>query len=278
MFRRVLVPLDGSVEGEDILPEALRVSTPDAELFLLHVTPVLPPPQTSVSDVLSLPEKAFAYLEAVRKRLRRANARLVVRQGDAAEEITQAALELGVDLTAMTTHGRSGLRRVLMGSVAEEVLRRSDRPLLLARPGCPRPGLELRDVLVPIDETTRSGKILELVRRMSPPVVRLVHVIVPIAVAVPPVGVVMSAPSEVHDPRPKLSELAKPLREAGIKVRVHVTSGFAAPEILRVAREGGSDLIAMSTSARRGLARLFLGSVAEEVLRETDRPILLRHE
>lgn len=278
MFRRLLVPLDGSAESEDVLADAARVADPAAEIFLLHVGPVLPSPPTPLSASLGLPETAFAYLDRVRQRLRHSKVRTVVRQGDPAEEIQQAALELGADLLALTTHGRSGLRRVLMGSVAEELVRRGTLPVLLARPGCPRPGFELRDILVPLDGTARSARILDLVKPLAAgrgSLVRLVHVVVPITISVPLAGVSTTAPSEVRDPRPELRELARPLKDAGIKVRVHVSSGYAAAEILRVAREAGSDLIAMATSGRRGLARLFLGSVAEELLRDTDRPILL---
>ena len=279
MFRRPLVPLDGSPESEDILPEAIRLAGASSELFLLHVCPVLPPPVVTVPEALSIPQAAFAYLEKAAGRLRHRKVRLVARQGDPAEEIAQAALELGVDLLAMSTHGRGGLRRILLGSVAEEVVVRVALPVLLARPGCPRPGFELRDILVPIDGTSRSEAILEEVRALAlerKSVVRLLHVIVPMVLAVPPAGVYTTGPGEVADPRPRLEELARPLREAGLKVRVHVTSGYAAPEILRMAREAGSDLIAMATSGKKGMSRFFLGSVAEEVLRDTDRPVLLR--
>jgi nucleotide-binding universal stress UspA family protein len=279
MFRRVLVPLDGSAESEDILSEAGRIAGEAAEILLAHVTPALPAPDLSVPEILRVPRRAVEYLDGLRKRLRHKSVQLVLRQGDPGEEITQAALELGVDLIAMATHGSGGLRRVLMGSVAEEVVRRSTLPVLLARPGCPRPGFELRDILVPLDGTDRSAGILELVRPLAVErgsMVRLVHVIVPLVIAVPPAGVYATAPAEVADPEPRLQALARPLKEAGLKVRVRVTSGFAAQEILRTAREAGSDLIAMATSGKKGMSRIFLGSVAEEVLRDTDRPVLLR--
>ena len=279
MFRRLLIPLDGSPESEDILPEAARVAAQGSELFLVHVCPVLPPPVVSVHESLGIPQAAFAYLEGVAGRLRHRKVRLVVRQGDPAEEIAQAALELGVDLMAMSTHGRGGLRRVLLGSVAEEVARRVTLPSLLARPGCPRPGFELRDSLVPLDGSERSSRILDDVLPLAVEhraLVRLLHVIVPVIVAVPPAGVYTMAPAELADPKPDLERLARPLREAGLKVRVHVTSGFAGPEILRMARESGSDLIAMATSGKKGMRRVFLGSVAEDVLQNTDRPLLLR--
>jgi nucleotide-binding universal stress UspA family protein len=281
MFRRVLVPLDGSQESEDILAEASRVGGEACELILAHVCPVLPAPDVSVPEILRVPRRAVDYLERLRRRLRHKAVQIVVRQGDAGEEITQAALELGVDLIAMATHGSGGLRRVLMGSVAEEVVRRVTLPILLARPGCPRPGFELRDILVPLDGTERSAGILEVVRPLAVErgsVVRLVHVIVPLVISVPPAGVYATAPAEVQDPSPELHALAQPLKAAGVKVRVKVTSGFAAPEILRTAREAGSDLIAMATSGKKGMSRFFLGSVAEEVLRDTDRPLLLRRE
>ncbi|HEX7901358.1 MAG TPA: universal stress protein [Planctomycetota bacterium] len=279
MFRRPLVPLDGSPESEDILPEAIRLAGAASELFLLHVCPVLPPPVVTVPEALSIPQAAFAYLERTAGRLRHRKVRLVVRQGDPAEEITQAALELGVDLLAMSTHGRGGLRRILLGSVAEEVVVRLALPVLLARPGCPRPGFELRDILVPLDGTARSAKILDDVLPLAVEhhaLVRLMHVIVPVTVAVPPAGVYTMAPAELADPRPELERLARPLKEAGLKVKTHVTSGFAAAEILRMAREAGSDLIAMATSGKKGMERFLLGSVAEEVLQTTDRPVLLR--
>jgi nucleotide-binding universal stress UspA family protein len=132
---------------------------------------------------------------------------------------------------------------------------------------------------VPLDGTSRSAGILDLVRPLAVErrsVVRLLHVIVPVVVAVPPAGLYATAPAEVRDPRPALHDAARPLKEAGLKVRVHVTSGYAATEILRMAREAGSDLIAMATSARKGMSRILLGSTAEEVLRDTDRPLLLR--
>ena len=79
-----------------------------------------------------------------------------------------------------------------------------------------------------------------------------------------------------REPTSDLEALARPLQEAGIPVEIHVGSGYAAPEILRTARETAADLIAMVTSGRKGLSRVFLGSVAEEVVRETDRPLLLQ--
>jgi nucleotide-binding universal stress UspA family protein len=280
MFKRILVPLDGSPEGEAVLPEALRLSSTAGEIFLLHAAPAVPPPSDApVRQMLEVPERALAYLDSVRERLTGRRATALVRHGDAAEEIAQAAQELGADLIALTTHGRSGLSRLLMGSVAEAVVRRSSLPLLIMRPGRRSvPGGGLREILVPLDDTERSVRILEIVKPLAVETgcdVRLLHVIVPIVVGVPPAGILATVPATEHDPQPRLRELARPLEAAGIRVRTEVASGYAAVAILGHAREAGSDLIAMATSAKRGLSRIFLGSVAQSVLREADRPVLL---
>ena len=280
MFKRILAPLDGSPEGEAILPEALRVAAPGAELFLLHVAPTAPAlPDAPVRQALEIPERALAYLESVRGRLSGRHATALVRHGDASEEITQAAQELGADLLALTTHGRSGLSRLLMGSVAEAVVRQSSLPLLLMRPGRrSTPDGGLREILVPLDDTERSVRILDLVKPLAVETgcdVRLLHVIVPIVVGVPPAGILATVPATEHDPQPRLREIARPLEAAGVRVHTEVASGYAAVEILGHARDAGSDLIAMATSAKRGLSRIFLGSVAQAVLRDAERPVLL---
>lgn len=142
MYRRVLVPLDGSGLAETILPFIEQIAGPlDMEIVLLRVIPLTP------LDVVALAKEARAgepimkeidaqgYLEPLVGMLKakgiRAGAR--VRIGEPPMEIVAAAKELGSDLIAMTTHGRSGLGRLLFGSVAEEVLRSAPIPVFLMR-------------------------------------------------------------------------------------------------------------------------------------------------
>lgn len=138
---RILVPLDGSPVGERALSYLERVAgRAGSEVLLLQVVasvnpaPLVPKYGPSPVEVLETRrQRAEAYLERVRRGLQRRGitARVMVRSGDPAEEILACASTQGADLVLMSTHGRSGVRRVLMGSVAESVLRKSSLPVLL---------------------------------------------------------------------------------------------------------------------------------------------------
>lgn len=145
MMTRVLIPLDGSPEAEAILDEAIKVGGPGAEYVLLAVVTPLGAMagalrgRTTGPDVqVDADALARRYLEGLVRRLATVAPRTtfeVIPAPSAAPAIVHEATAGGYDLVAMTTHGRSGLRRVLLGSVAEEVLRNSTVPLLLRRPG-----------------------------------------------------------------------------------------------------------------------------------------------
>jgi nucleotide-binding universal stress UspA family protein len=142
MYRRVIVPLDGSPVAEAILPFILEIAGPlDMDVVLLRVVQPIPPqviegsPHFVVEDVEARLQEAADYLEplAVDLRAKAIRVRTVVRRGEPSAEIAAAVHEAGADLVAMTTHGRSGLGRLLFGSVAEAVLRHSEVPVFLMR-------------------------------------------------------------------------------------------------------------------------------------------------
>jgi nucleotide-binding universal stress UspA family protein len=131
MYRRALVALDGSPEAEAIVPFLADIAGPlDLQVTLLSV---LPP--GALDDAERRRVDATEYLAplAIELRGRGIRAQTAVRHGEPADEILAAALEAGADLIALTTHGRSGLRRILVGSVAEAVLRRARLPVLAMR-------------------------------------------------------------------------------------------------------------------------------------------------
>lgn len=140
-FRRILVPLDGSPLAEGILPEATKLAKAlDAKLILLRVAPALIPAvfpiEVEPAEIQAeMMEEATSYLEKKQQTLERegVTVQTAVRYGDAALEILECAESEEVDLVAMATHGRSGLKRWFLGSVAEKVLRASDIPVLLFR-------------------------------------------------------------------------------------------------------------------------------------------------
>jgi nucleotide-binding universal stress UspA family protein len=142
MYNRVLVPLDGSVAAEAIVPFVLEIAGPlDLEVVLLRVIQPLPPTviegsrHVEVEDVAGRHADAAAYLAGIAAELggRGVRVQTEVRRGEPAEEISEAVREVGADLVAMTTHGRTGFGRLLFGSVAEAVLRQALVPVLMMR-------------------------------------------------------------------------------------------------------------------------------------------------
>jgi nucleotide-binding universal stress UspA family protein len=155
VYARILVPLDGSARAERVLPYVQPLAaTFGAVVTLLHATapPAVPiaaagmPAAVAVAPVLGPgptgaaaggPPEGAGHLEAVADRLRASGltVELEMPEGPAAAAIVAVAEQTGADLIAMTTHGRGGLGRLVMGSVADEVLRHAPCPVLLVRVG-----------------------------------------------------------------------------------------------------------------------------------------------
>jgi nucleotide-binding universal stress UspA family protein len=137
--RTILIPLDGSVMAEAAIAQARQLAGSDAATFLLvRAANVLALPGTHLIDAqIGAVREAEEYLASLRRRLEREGARGIethVWYGPAAPAIVEAARLYGVDLIVMSTHGRSGLGRLVFGSVAESVLRGTTVPILLVRP------------------------------------------------------------------------------------------------------------------------------------------------
>jgi nucleotide-binding universal stress UspA family protein len=144
MYRRILVPLDGSKRAEAILPHVEQLAQRfEAEVIFfrvvepppLMVTPGQPDMALYQQEVEQRTEEAELYLKAIEGEFQELgiNARMELGQGPVVEAIITAAAQHEVDLIALTSHGRSGLAQVFYGSVAAGVLHRVDRPLLLVR-------------------------------------------------------------------------------------------------------------------------------------------------
>lgn len=137
MYRKILVPLDGSPLAESILSQVSEVARMHgAKVLLLRVGFALVFPGADPAEAqLEAVQEAESYIEGIRKRMEAegVSAEAAVRYGFPAEEIVTHARRGGADLIAMATHGRTGPARWVLGSVAEQVLRQSDVPVLLFR-------------------------------------------------------------------------------------------------------------------------------------------------
>jgi nucleotide-binding universal stress UspA family protein len=265
-LRKILVPTDGSPASESAFPAIMplvRAYRPEVDLLYVFENPeqaYLPPPE--------LPKACGALRSAG------VNACLELAEGKPAQEILRVAREKNADLIAMSTHGRSGLVRLTAGSIAEEVLRKSDIPLLITRPGTMVQ--DWKTLAVALDGSDQAEAVLPevigLARSLHATVV-LIQVVFPvIAGGVGETAIVL--PPE--DPRPYLNGVAARLAVQGVTARIVALDGPPAGELLRHLEASPSSLLCMTTHGRSGLARLFLGSVAEEVLRKAPCPVLLR--
>jgi nucleotide-binding universal stress UspA family protein len=143
MYKKILVPLDGSSLAETVLPHVQALAkTEDAEIILLSVpvTPSLeflarsPGLATKVIEETEL--ETEAYLEKEEAKLTREGAKVshIMREGPIPELILKVADEVHADMIAMSTHGRSGIQRWLMGSVADRVVHHAHIPVMLVHP------------------------------------------------------------------------------------------------------------------------------------------------
>jgi nucleotide-binding universal stress UspA family protein len=280
MNRIILVPLDGSKEAEAILPEVQQLATIWDQVHLLHVVPPIPTPVgMPVQQVLGFLDRALAYLQITRvKWLPDQPGVDLVRAGDPGQEILGVALEKNVNIIAMATRGRSGLQRFLLGSVASEIVRKSQLPVLLARPDLRILARPIQKILLAVEGTEAPADLLETVKSLAGTAkadIILFHAVPPVQDPAPqwapPVPL-----SILNGPGHRLQELADRLEQQGYAAWPVVCQGPPVEEILGHAARLDVDLIAMATHARTGLERIFEGSVAEGVLKHAAVPVLLQ--
>jgi nucleotide-binding universal stress UspA family protein len=293
MYRSILVPLDGSLPSEQSLPYVMTLARRSgAALQLAYVhTPLLVGEGTmylGTPDV-QLWEEEKKYLLSLADRLKKAGLEKVsahVLEGPIAETLQEHALGNGCDLIVMTTHGRGPVSRFWLGSVADQLVHRVPMPLLLIRtreevpPPIREP--EARNVLVALDGTPTAEQILQpagvLAKLMgaSCTLLRVVPSVVPHVVyteAAVDAALADKLRAEAHV---YLQRVADSLREQGFAVQTRIIAhAHPATAILNEAASGEYDLLALETHGRRGLPRLFLGSVADKVVRGASIPVLV---
>jgi nucleotide-binding universal stress UspA family protein len=214
--------------------------------------------------------------------------------GYPAEEILRYAAEKEADLILMATHGRSGVRRWVLGSVADKVLRSAALPVLLIRAGMPKDAAYERwsspKMLVPLDGSEVAELVLPHVEALALPQggaaaeVVLVGICEPLVlppVTTPETSVNWGTAADEYLAKSKksaeryLSKVQRGLTDAGLKVSLEVLEGDPAAEIIDYACRKQVNLIVMATHGRSGIGRWAYGSVAQKVLHGGSTPILL---
>ncbi len=261
----IAVALDGTPESSSILLAAVPLArASNAPLVLV-----------SVVERPDIPPERKAWLERTASGLSGLTVTCQLRIGDPAEELLAFTRENAPAMLALATHGRRGLERLRLGSVAEAVLRRADVPLLIARPDTA--DVRGSKILAALDGSPQGEEILPDVLRLAKAWGRPVDVVRVVLPAVTAGGVgefPMYFP--VEDPLPYLQGVCGRLEAEGVKAAPVALAGRAAGELLRYAGESGAGMICMTTHGRTGVRRVLMGSIAEEILRHAPCPVLLR--
>ncbi len=341
---KVLIPLDGSSFSRGCLNSVYKTLTPKRhQLILLRVAPLpkgigtIPPrmlalsgssdfiPHFTSSSELEFNQhpiyetQAWESTKAQIERelnqdmqdLQKAGFDVVIliHFGDIVLEIVNAIKQRHIDLVVMATHGRKGLERMFLGSIAETVLQAADVPVLMVRPDQDQP-LEpwnkSKHILIPIDESDFSRSVLIHATRLLRPAD---YHITLLRVSSLPESEVISNQSldpwllstNLPKPQDQIAQTKKKysthysrlinalqanvldemqstenlLREVGFDVESKVCFGNAATEIQNFITYQHVDMVIMATHSRKGVERLVLGSVTKEVFDHVHTPIMM---
>jgi nucleotide-binding universal stress UspA family protein len=294
-FRTLLVPLDGSQLAEAVLPAVERMAGHfQAAVTLLHVLERRPPATIHGERHLTDRAEAETYLGVIAERLRTAGTAVTTHvhaagEGDVARSIVDHVQEINADLVVLCTHGASGFRRVLFGSIAQQVLQRGATPILLIRPTETEkaPPFDPHRIIVPLDGTAAHEPALmtaTVLARVLGAELHLVLVIPTLATLADEraaTGLLLpTTMTAILDLAQQgaveyLAQIVARCRAEGLTVTAEVLRGDAALMVLDCAERLDADLIVMASHGRAGLDAILAGSVAPRIAGRLGRPLLL---
>ncbi len=284
MYSKILVPLDGSQLSETILPYARTIA--DALKAPVELLAAIEPGALSAKGQSDPQKASLNYLKGVATSFPDSRSvSCTVEIGIPAEVIVDKASSQPDTFITMSTRGRSGIQRWLIGSVADKVLHATTNPLLLVKGETTAKtsgDATLRKILVPLDGSPLAEKALPHVVQLATKM--MMEVVLVQAPAAP------RAASVEQDSDPAFQQIAKEiikeaqgyleakvkeLQAKGLKVSSLLLDGEAAGEIIDLARKTPNNLIAMRTHGWSGIGRWVLGNVTERVVRHSGDPVLI---
>jgi len=297
MYSKVLVPLDGSKTAEKVLPYARylagKFKIPIELLAVIDIAEMAT--HISAEKVRHLDtmiedgvRASTSYLRGIATTFRDANVTCTVEKNRAENAIIGKGETDGAMLIAMATHGRSGLNRFLLGSVAEKVLRGSANPLLLVRAieAAKAEGeAVIKSVVVPLDGSELAESVIPMMagvaKALDLEVVLFRAYHIPYNAYAGDDGHYAVNYDELiagvrDEAKEYLEKKVAEVKKLGVaKVSAITKEGFAGDEIIAAGRNTRESLIAMCSHGRSGVKRWMLGSVTETVVRHAGEPVLV---
>lgn len=288
MYDHILVPTDGSDHAVRAAEHATMLATTfDATLHLLTVVDIeaaAGPFSAGGVDTEYIEGRTATKREALSDLAdsldRAGDIETTVETGTPAESILGYVGDTDVDLVVMGTHGRSGLRRYLTGSVAERVVRQSPVPVLTMRAtDASAIGDGYDNVLVPTDGSERAAAAVGHALAVADAFGTTLHAVSVVNVGDIATGAETGIPPELleelrNDAADATEAIASRAEAAGVDAVTEVLTGRPKHELLAYVADHGIDLVCMGTHGRTGLDRVLLGSTAEGLLRRAEVPVL----
>lgn len=292
----ILVASDFSETASLALDRAIELALRhQSEIALVHVMQPDLPPLAAPEMIVVPPDYEDMLREACSEGLSHAAARVreagvrvreILERGRAAKRITDCADTLQVDLILMGTRGNTGFKHLLLGSVAEEVVRTARQPVLTVHPGDVRPIEPVRRLLFPTDFSPVADQALAAATRYlagsEDAQILLVHTFQIATSVVPLAGFGRgNLPELVENAKQLALDATEPsvraLRAQGHEVEVVVERGDPSEIVTELAAERDVDLIVMGTRGHTKLRQMLLGSTAERVVEHASCPVLTVH-
>ncbi len=291
MFKNILVPLDGSKLSEaSLAPAALLAQGFKSHVTLLHVIEQDAPAEIHKERHLTKPDEAEAYLLDAAKRAFPSDVKVETHVHsapvtDVIKSILEHVSEFRPDLIITCTHGNSGIRDVLIGTIAQQIVAHGSTPLLLVKPDLPR--FQLDRILVPLDPKSHHDDSLPVAKLLGTAFGAKIHLlsIIPtfstLAGEQAAAGNLMPATAQVlldiqeENASDELNMHTDEFRKDDIKVFAEVSRGDPARGIVKIAEISGADLIILITDRKAGMGAFWARSVAPKVANKTKVPLLL---
>ena len=284
-IKTILVPLDFSRASMETLNYAVALAKKfAAAVHLLHVTA---PDEAAMPGTAHLMRQTAESLAFAREKLAKTHEKHLfpfwpenthVRTGQPYDEICHQAREIDADLIVLATRGRSGLKRILLGSTAERVVRFAPCPVLVVRRR-KRAELRIRKILVPTDfsQCAMAGAMhAAFWAKTFNAKLRMLHVVFPTPpIFIDRVGANLAADNVtgMANARLNMEALTKLDLFEGVKCGREVRRGYAVDEICRQTED--VDLVVIATHGRTGLQHALIGSVAEQIVRYAECPVMV---
>lgn len=286
---RILIPLDGSELSERVFPWArlLKGAMPAAEIELLrcfeppstiYLIPELAVPATALFSEGDLGNAMHDYVTLKAQELGLEGTIASVAMADPASEILERSAS--ADMVMMASHGRGGLGRWLMGSVATKVTRGTTVPAFVVSGKCiagdAGQPVKIKTIMVAYDGSPAAERAVERAADLARGFEAILHIYQGVVhVAMPHPVVAEANRADLMLTKQKMVDLAKTL--PGVECHVEVREVSVSSEIVEYADEIQADLIIIGSHGKSGLARWMIGSETEHVLHEAHCPVLVTH-